>query len=449
MKQLDQLTAFLRFPSISAQKHHAEDVKDCANWLVDKLSSLGFKAQSHSTGLHPIVTAEGPHIPGKPTVLIYGHYDVQPVDPVDEWLSEPFDPEIRDGKIYARGVSDDKGEIMVHILGVEELMKQEGGTLPLNVKFILEGEEEIGSVSLAHFLAQHRQELSCDIIVVSDTGMIAPNLPTISRGLRGVAGLELIVHGPSADLHSGLFGGAIANPATVLARLLASCHDAQGRVAVEGFYDGASPVQNWERSMWANIPGMSNADIAKLAGVQALMTEDGYSGAECIYARPTLEINGIGSGYQGEGSKTIIPSTAFAKITCRLVPGQDGARIQDLLEKHFRKLAPASVTLEIKKQHLSAPYLCDPNNPFSQAAQRALTETFSTQPILLREGGSIGSVTEFKDILGVDSLLIGLCLPDAHIHSPNENMPVDLFYKGIEMSQALLRSLSQVELPQA
>lgn len=444
MKRLDQLTAFLRFPSISAQNIHASDVSDCADWLVDKLSSMGFSARKYPTSLHPIVVAEGPKIPGKPTVLIYGHYDVQPVDPLSEWKSDPFIPEVRDGRLYARGSSDDKGEIMAHILGVEELMKQEGGTLPLNVKFIFEGEEEIGSVSLPAFLREHREELACDVVVVSDTGMVAPNIPTLSYGLRGVTGAEIIIHGPEADLHSGIFGGAVSNPATVLCRLIDSCHDVHGQVAVEGFYDGVSALENWERNMWATIPGMSNADIARLVGTETLVTEEGYTGAECIYARPTLEVNGIGGGYQGEGSKTIIPSSAFAKITCRLVPGQDGAHIQDLLEAHFRKLTPPSVKLEFKRQHVSTPYLCDPQSPFSRAAQEALEESFGVKPVLVREGGSIGSITEFKDVLGVDSLLIGLCLPDARIHSPNENMSVDLFNKGVEMSQSLLRRLSQV-----
>ena len=446
MKRLDQLTAFLRFPSISAQNVHASDVSDCADWLVDKLSSMGFVARKYATPLHPVVVAEGPKVPGRPTVLIYGHYDVQPVDPLDEWKSDPFEPEIRGERLYARGVSDDKGEIMAHILGVEELMAQEGGTLPLNVKFIFEGEEEVGSVNLSAFLQEHRDELACDVVVVSDTGMVAQNLPTLSYGLRGVTGVEIVVHGPEADLHSGIFGGAVSNPATVLCHLIASCHDADGRVAVEGFYDGVAALENWERNMWGNVQGMSNADIARLVGVETLMPETGYTGTECIYARPTLEINGLGSGYQGEGSKTIIPSSAFAKITCRTVPGQDGARIQDLLEAHFRRLTPPSVKLEFRRQHVSTPYLCDPKSSFSRAAQEALEESFGVKPVLVREGGSIGSITEFKDILGVDSLLIGLCLPDARIHSPNENMPVELFNKGVEMSKCLLRRLAQVQL---
>jgi acetylornithine deacetylase/succinyl-diaminopimelate desuccinylase-like protein len=445
MKRLDQLTAFLKFPSISAQAGHASDVDDCADWLVAKLSSMGFQAKKTPTKQHPIVTAVGPHVPGKPTVLIYGHYDVQPVDPMAEWKSDPFSPEVRDGRLYARGASDDKGEIMAHLLGVEELMEQEGGTLPLNVKFIFEGEEEIGSLNLPEFLRTHKDELACDVVVVSDTGMVAPNTPTISYGLRGVAGLEVVVHGPEADLHSGIFGGAVANPARVLADLISSCYDAEGHVAVEGFYDGVDPLATWERNMWANLPGMHNDELAALVGVPALAPEAGYTGAECIYARPTLEINGMGAGYMGEGSKTIIPSSAFAKITCRLVPGQDATRIQALLEAHLSKHAPNSVRLSFHRQHTSAPYLCDPNSAFSKAAQEALTETFGTTPVLLREGGSIGSITEFKDVLGVDSLLIGLCLPDARIHSPNENIPVDLFNKGVEMSQNLLRRLAQVK----
>ncbi len=334
--------------------------------------------------------------------------------------------------------------MFAHIAGIEELMKQEGGSLPLNVKFIFEGEEEIGSQSLERFMQEHRDELACDVIVVSDTGMVAPDMPTLSYGLRGVATAELHVYGPSADLHSGIFGGAVANPATVLARLIASCHDKEGHVAVEGFYDDVRPIASWEKNMWANVPGMSRDELARLVGVDALMTEEGYTPVECIYARPTLEVNGMGSGYQGEGSKTIIPSSAFVKISCRLVPGQDPDKVMALVGRHFEKHAPAGVKIVYKLQHGGAPYLSDPHSEFGVAAQQALEETFGRKPVLVREGGSIPIINSFKDVLGVDSLLLGMCLPDARIHSPNENFSVRLFEQGIQMNQALMRRLAQV-----
>lgn len=444
MTHLDELMALLRYPSVSAQSSHASDVGDCADWLVAKLCGMGFEVRKHETPLHPIVVGKGPHVEGKPTVLIYGHYDVQPVDPLNEWKSDPFEPEVRDGKLYARGASDNKGQLLAHILGVEELMKQEGGTLPLNIKFIFEGEEEVGSASLSGFMKEHLDELACDVIVVSDTGMLGPGIPTFSYGLRGVAHGELHVYGPSADLHSGLFGGAVANPATVLARLIASCHDEKGRVSVEGFYDGVEPIAAWERSMWANIPGMSREELCELTGVDALMTEEGYTPAECIYARPTLEVNGMGSGYQGEGSKTIIPSSAFAKISCRLVPGQDPVQVMARVGKHFEKHAPAGVKIKFMNDHGGAAYLTDPHSELGLAAQQALEETFGRKPVLVREGGSIPIINGFKQVLGVDTLLLGMCLPDARIHSPNENFSVELFEQGILMNQALMRRLAQV-----
>lgn len=446
MDRLEQLKAFLRFPSISAQASHASDVSDCADWLVAKLNGMGFNAQKHKTALHPIVVAHGPQVLGKPKVLIYGHYDVQPVDPLDEWKSDPFEPEIRDGRIYARGSSDDKGEICAHLLAIEELMAQEGGMLPLNVSFILEGEEEIGSRNLVSFMREHREELACDVIVVSDTGMAAENVPTYSYGLRGVACAELRVHGPAADLHSGVFGGAVANPITVLARLLDSCHDEGGRVAVDGFYDGVEPIAPWERNMWRSVPGMSNEEIAANVGVEMLCPEEDFSGAECICGRPTLEFNGISGGYAGEGSKTIIPSSVSAKISCRLVPGQNPQRIIDLLEAHFMKQPHLGVKLEYVREHGGEAYSSDPHSEFGKAAQQALEESFGSKPVLLREGGSIPIINEFKKVLGADSLLLGLCLPDARIHSPNENLRLSVFEKGIEMSQCLMRRLAQVQV---
>ncbi len=445
MNRLDQLATLLRFPSISAQKEHAQDVNDCADWLVAKLAGMGLDAKANKTLRHPIVTAHSVKEEGKPTVLIYGHYDVQPVDPIEEWRSDPFEPEVRDGKIYARGATDNKGQLFAHILGVEELLKQNGGQLPVNVIFLLEGEEEVGSGSLSTFIKEHKDELACDVIVVSDTGMASPDTPTFSYGLRGLAGAEIIVKGPSADLHSGCFGGAVSNPITALAELIATFHDEEGRVAVRGFYDDVAPIATWERSMWATVPGMSNDELAALTGVDAVVTEAGYTGAECIFARPTLELNGIGGGYQGEGSKTIIPAYAFAKISCRLVPGQTPERIAELLEEHVKRHAPKGVRAEFKRGHGGNAYACDPHSEYGCAAQQALEEAFGAKPVLVREGGSIPIIEEMKRVLGADALMLGMCLPDACIHSPNENFPVELFRKGIEMSQILLRRLGQIK----
>lgn len=380
MNRLDQLATLLRFPSISAQKEHARDVSDCADWLVDKLSGMGFEAVAHKTHRHPVVVGRSPREEGRPTVLIYGHYDVQPVDPVELWESDPFEPEVRDGQnLRPRSHGQQRPAVRPHS-GRGGTPAPERRHLPVNVIFLLEGEEEVGSGSLSLFLKEHRDELACDVIVVSDTGMAAPDAPTFSYGLRGLAGAEIIVKGPSADLHSGVFGGAVANPVTALAEIIASFHDSEGRVAVRGFYDGVEPIATWERSMWATVPGMSNEELAKLTGVDTVVTEAGFTGAECIYARPTLELNGIGGGYQGEGSKTIIPSRAFAKISCRLVPGQDPERIESLLEEHVKTHTPRGVSVEFKREHSGRAYVCDPNSEFGLAAQQALEEAFGRKP---------------------------------------------------------------------
>lgn len=445
MNRLGDLMTFLRFPSISAQSGHSTDMLECAEWLAAKFRGMNFEATIYPTAKHPVLVAKGPEAPGKPRVLIYGHYDVQPIDPLELWLSDPFEPELRDGKIFARGATDNKGQILAHILGVEELMNQEGGHLPVNVTFILDGEEEIGSHSLYGFLQEHKEMLACDVIVVSDTGMVAPGVPTFTYGLRGVACAQVDVVGPAMDLHSGIFGGAAPNPARVLAELISSCYDASGKVAVAGFYDDVVPLESWERVMWSTVPGMDDAALCAVMGVPALIKEEGYTGAECIYARPTLEVNGLSSGYQGEGSKTIVPSRAMAKISCRLVPGQDPDKILDLVVAHFLRMAPLGVEVRVTKQHGGSSYRCDPHSPYGKAAQQALEQTFGRKPVLVREGGSIPIVQEMHRVLGVDALLLGMCLPDACIHSPNENFPVELFEKGIELSQTLLRRLGEAQ----
>ncbi|MDO4817737.1 MAG: dipeptidase [Akkermansia sp.] len=446
MSKIDDLFAFLSIPSVSAVAEYAKDVERCADFLVEKLGSLGFDAKKHLTDIHPIVVAHSPKVEGAPTVLIYGHYDVMPVDPISEWKSDPFKPEIRDGRVYARGASDDKGEIMAHILGAQEVI-QEDGKLPLNVIYLLEGEEERGSESLFKFIRtpEAQKDLACDVIVVSDTGMAAPDIPSFSYGLKGLCCFELEVSAPAMDLHSGIFGGAVANPITTLCEMIATTHDENNHVAVEGFYDGVHEIEQWERESWRRVPGMSDAELAELTGVPQLRTETGFTGAECVYARPTFELNGISGGYEGEGSKTVIPTHAFAKMSCRLVPGQDPEAVMDKVEAHFKKVCPPSVRMKFTRQHAGDAYLSDPNSAFGKAAQKAQEMTFGNAPVLVREGGSIPIIAEVSKVLGKDALFLGLDLPDARIHSPNENMRVEIFEKGIEMAKNMLRLMADAK----
>lgn len=440
--ELEQLFDFLRFPSISTDSRHAPDVRDCAMWLAMKARQAGLTAEVHETPGHPVVVARNEHRAGRRNVLIYGHYDVQPVDPVKLWETDPFEPVIRDGKIWARGATDNKGQMFAHFLGVAKTL-QEAGDLPVNLTFLFEGEEEIGSPNLAPFLEAKRGELACDVVAVSDTGMVAPGVPTMGYGLRGIACCEVVVRGPARDLHSGLFGGAVANPATAVARLVASLHDSGGRIAVDGFYDTVQPLAEWERAMWQSVPGVADADFLKVTGSPGLFGEPGFSSAERTWVRPTAEVNGIGGGYQGEGSKTVLPAEAMAKFSFRLVPDQEPADILAKVQAHFEKHAPPGVTVEFVPGHDGRPYHVDPHGEFGQAAQRALKAAFGREPVLIREGGSIPIIQSFRDLLGVDTLLLGLALADAQIHSPNENFPVENFEAGIRLNRALLEELGK------
>jgi acetylornithine deacetylase/succinyl-diaminopimelate desuccinylase-like protein len=439
---LAQLFDFLRFPSISTDPACRDDVSACGEWLYKKFVSMGLYAEVRGTPGHPVIFARSEPHPGRPTVLIYGHYDVQPADPLDLWTSPPFEPRLADGIITARGAADNKGQIMAHILGVEAALAA-GGQLPVNVLFVVEGEEEIGSPNLGAFLARHAEELRCDVIVISDTTMIAPGEPTLTYGLRGIGCIEVRVTGPGVDLHSGIYGGAVANPITALARLLATLHDSDGRIAVPGFNDRLDPLQDWERAAWAALP-LTDARLLEITGSPALTGEPGFTPLERMWARPTIEINGIGGGYQGEGTKTVIPHTAFAKLTFRLVPRQDSLAAIRQVGDHLRKNAPPGVQVEIIEGHHGDPYVTDPHSGFGKAAQRALASTFGREPALIREGGSIPIVQSFKEILGVDTLLLGLALPDCRAHSPNENFPVANFEAGIRLNQALLREIGSM-----
>ena len=440
--ELEAFLEFLRFGSISTDSGHQGQVEACAQWLRDWLATAGLDAQIMPTAGHPVVLARGPRQEGRPTVLIYGHYDVQPVDPVDLWRHPPFAPQVENGVVTARGASDNKGQIFAHMLGLADTLRRTGG-LPVNVILLIEGEEEIGSPNLAPFLRAHREELACDVVVVSDSSMVAPGVPTLTYGLRGLAALEVHVTGPDRDLHSGIFGGAVENPATVLARLIAGLHDRNLKVALEGFYEGVRGIEPWERRGWRKLP-LDDAALTRMTGVAELRGERKFSALERIWARPTAEVNGIGAGYQGEGTKTVLPSKAMAKLTFRLVPGQDPKRIQEIATAYFREQAPPSVRVEVVPGHCGDPYLVDPNAGFGAAAQKALKRMLPGKKVaLIREGGTIPIVADFKSILGADTLLLGLCLPDCNAHSPNETFPVEHLDLGARLDRFLLEEIAK------
>lgn len=440
---LDEFITYLRFASISTDSAYQQDIQRCSDWLVQKWTSLGLQVRKHETPGHPIVIARNEHRADRKTVLIYGHYDVQPVDPVDLWDHPPFEPQVKNGVITGRGTTDNKGQTCAHLFGIQETLKEKG-ELPVNLIFLVEGEEEIGSPHLVPFLEEHREELKCDVIVVSDTGMIAPRVPTFTYGLRGVTGLEIRIKGPSHDLHSGIYGGAVANPLTVLARLVSTLHDEAGRIQIEGFYDGVRPLESWEKEAWAGLP-LTDEKLRELTGAPELAGEAGYTSLERVWVRPTAEVNGLYGGYQGEGTKTVLPSEACLKLTFRTVPGQHCGDILDKAEKHFRKYCPSSVHMEVIKGHHGESYLCDPRSAFGLCAQNALEQLFpGTEPALIREGGSIPIVPEFKRILGVDTLLLGLGLPDCRAHSPNENFHLENLEAGIRLNKLLLEKIAAV-----
>ncbi|MSR43682.1 MAG: dipeptidase [Pedosphaera sp.] len=438
-----ELSEYLRFPSVSAQAKHAGDVAACAQWLADHSRAIGLEAEVHKTKGHPIVLARTPRAKGKrkPHFVVYGHYDVQPPEPFDLWKTPPFEPRIEGRSIFARGSTDNKGQHFAHLKAVEAYLKT-GTELPCDLTFIIEGEEEVGCESLPPFLRKHRAALRCDTVVVSDTGMPDKQHPALTYALRGIAAIEVKLHGPSRDLHSGIYGGSLDNPAMALCQLLAKLRDKNGRVTVAGFYDGVKSLSAFERKQLARLP-FNAAQYRKFLGVPQLFGERGHTAVEQRSARPTVEINGLTSGYQGPGSKTIVPSWASAKLTFRLVPGQDPKRILHLVARHLRKICPPTVRLEISEGHGGEPYLVSPTGPQAQAALRALKAAFGREPVLMREGGSIPIVNEFKKILGADTLLLGLALPDDNLHSPNEKFDLDNFAGGSRMSAHLWQELAQ------
>jgi succinyl-diaminopimelate desuccinylase len=434
--------AYLRIPSVSAQSGHRQDVQRCAQWLKDHCESIGLKARLIPTQGHPIVLARTPRRARskKPHFMVYGHYDVQPPEPFELWTSPPFEPRIQGDNLFARGSTDNKGQHFVHLKAVEAYLKT-GQELPCDISFLIEGEEEVGSECLTPALQKLKPELDVAAVVVSDNGMPSLKHPALTYGLRGVTACELTLIGPNRDLHSGIYGGAVDNPAMVLCQMLAQLRDAQGRVKVPGFYDDVQPLSRLERAQARKFP-LKDSVMARALGVRSLFGEKGFLTVEQRAARPTLEINGLTSGYQGEGSKTIIPSKASAKITCRLVPNQDPKKILRLLKKHLQSICPKTMRLHFEAGHSGKAYLTAPDGPFAKAALDALEMAFGHQPILMREGGSIPIVNEFKQVLGVDTLLLGLGLPDDNAHSPNEKMSLTAFTKGMHMSAELWQNLA-------
>jgi len=429
---LSELKEFLSLPSISALPEHQPDIQRTAHWLADQFAAIGLhKASVNSTPGHPVVTAEWLEAgPDKPTILIYGHYDVQPVDPIELWHSDPFKAEVRDNYLYARGSSDDKGQTFIHIKALESFMKTDG-KLPVNVKLIIEGEEEIGGPSLDPFIETHRKHLQADVAVISDTHMLRPDLPCLVYALRGLCYIQVEVTGPARDLHSGQYGGAVYNPIQALSEMLASLKDRAGHITVPGFYDKVVPLSEAERQILAQAP-FSEEEFKRDAGVKGVWGEKGYTTKEQITARPTLEINGMWGGFTGEGSKTVLPSKAFAKISCRLVADQDHVEIAELLQNHLKQIAPPYVTLEIRRLHGGHGTLINLDSKYMRAAGKVLQQVFGNAPVYEREGGSIPVVATFQKVLGIDSIMLGFGLPDDGLHSPNERFYLPNFYNGIE-----------------
>lgn len=427
---LEELFGLIRIPSISSDTSRKEDMVRAAEyWKKTLLAAGADRAEIMPTAGNPVVYGEKIIDPAKPTVLVYAHYDVMPVDPVELWQTPPFEPVIRDGKIFARGADDDKGQAFMQAKAFEYLVRT--NTLPCNVKFMIEGEEEIGSANLGKFCEDNKAMLKADVILVSDTGMIAPDIPSITTGLRGLSYMEVEVTGPNRDLHSGLFGGAVANPANVLAKLIASLKDDNERITIPGFYDDVKTISREERDKMAKAP-FNLEEYKKALDIDEVCGEEGYSTTERTGIRPTLDVNGIWGGYTGEGAKTVIPSKAWAKISMRLVPDQDHVRISNLFEAHFKAIAPPYVKVKVTALHGGQGYVSPTDMPAYLAAEKAYMKTYGKMPVPVRSGGSIPIISTFEDKLGIKSILMGFGLESDAIHSPNENFPLEQFFNGIE-----------------
>ena len=436
---LTQLFDLLRIPSISADPTKKTAMSDAANWVAERFRSIGLDVELISGDGPPLVFASSPPVPGAPVVLVYGHYDVQPCDPLHLWTTPPFEPEVRSGNIYARGSTDDKGQMLTHVQSVAAWVAT-GQKLPIQVKFLIEGEEEKGSEVLEHALPSLREKLACDVIVISDSSQYAAGQPAITYGLRGIAYFELRVHGPKADLHSGSFGGAVTNPALALARILTEIKTTDGKIQLPCFYDSVQPLAESERAMWAEL-GFSDEQFAKQLGVLALTGEAGFTTLERRWARPTFDVHGLLGGYQGEGGKTIIPAWAGAKISFRLVPDQDPKTVGDQLRAFIANHTPSGVIVEVIDLHGGSGVVVDPNSRFMKGAAKAIEEGFGKPPVLIREGGSIPIVAQMVQSLHCDVLLMGWGLDDDGAHSPNEKFCLEDYYRGIRASSRLWQYL--------
>ncbi|GIW75004.1 MAG: hypothetical protein KatS3mg104_0067 [Phycisphaerae bacterium] len=444
-QMLDRLKTFLRFRSISANPAYRDDCQQCAQWVADQLRFAGLEVAVMPTGGHPCVVARNQHQPGRPTVLMYGHYDVQPPEPLELWTSDPFDPVVRKtpsgtDAVFARGAVDDKGQVTCHLEAVTAW--QAHGGLPVNLIMLIEGEEEIGSIHLESFVRQYRDVLRADVCIISDTNQFARGYPAITTGTRGLVYTEVIVRGPNRDLHSGLFGGAAPNPANVLVSLLASLHDPGGRIRVPGFYDDVIGLTDDEKRAWEKLP-FSEQDFCKDLGIAATTGETGFSTLERIWSRPTCDINGLTAGYQGPGAKTVIGSQASAKVSFRLVADQDPRKIRDAFIKMMQDQAPPGVTVEVLDHGIAPAYRVSPDHPMMPAARKAIEIGFGQSPTLIRSGGSIPIVSTFKNELGLDVLFVGFGLPDDNVHSPNEKFDLDCLYRGARTIAVLLDELGQ------
>ncbi len=437
------LLELLRIASVSADPAFAGDVRLAAAWIRDHLECIGLSAELIETDGHPIIYAESPPVPGAPVALVYGHYDVQPPDPLDEWITPPFEPTIRDGKVFARGATDDKGQMLTHVKSVESWLAA-AGKLPLQVKMLIEGEEEVGSQHLESFINANAQRLACDCVVISDSSQFASGVPAITYGLRGIAYFELRLTGPKQDLHSGVFGGAVTNPANALTKMLGALVDADSRVTIPGFYDDVQPLTDRERAEFAALPFDETAFKQQL-GVETLAGEAGFSTLERRWARPTLDINGLTSGYQGAGAKTVLSARASAKLSCRLVPNQDPKKVAAGLRRRLEELLPAGIRMELLEHHGAPGVVMPIDSPYMQAAAAAIETGFGRRPVFIREGGSIPIVNMFADVLNADVLLLGWGQNDDNPHSPNEKFSLSDYHRGIRASAALWQELATIK----
>jgi acetylornithine deacetylase/succinyl-diaminopimelate desuccinylase-like protein len=442
-RYITELKNYLAIPSISALPEHAADVRRCAEWTADEMRRVGLEnVRLIDTPGNPVVYGDWLHAPGAPTILFYGHYDVQPVDPVNLWESPPFEATVRDGEIYARGAADDKGQVFMHLKAIEAHLKQ-SSALPLNIKLIVEGEEEVGSVNLDNFIRANKSQLAADVVVISDSAMFDRDVPSICYSLRGLVYFQVDLRGTKTDLHSGVFGGAVANPAFVLAQVLAQMKDRSGHIKIPGFYDDVRALSDRERKQWEQLP-FNEKKYRKDLGAPKLAGESGFTVLERVWGRPTFEVNGLLSGFTGTGAKTVIPAVAMAKVSMRLVPDQHPDTIAKLFEAYVAKVAPKTVETTVTRMHGGKPWITEYDNPFVQAAGRAIEQGFGKPPVYCREGGSIPVVSTFQEELGLPSVLFGVGLPDENAHAPNERLDLSNFHNGIVSSAILYDEISKI-----